>query len=109
MAALEQNFSASTTARPRAGSAEALSPADALPSVNFGFEELRDVMNKFTHRFDEYIATGRKRVLEERNQFKLNVAELQGTWCRASFSISSILLRKLPLPGFPKHSSQQPD
>ena len=36
-------------------------------------------MNRFTVRFDEFIEKGRKRVLEERNQFRINIAELQGT------------------------------
>jgi len=50
---------------------------DSLPSINFGFEELRERMARFTHRFDDFIAEGRKRVLEERNQFRMNVAELR--------------------------------
>lgn len=52
--------------------------ADSLPNINFGFDELRDRMAKFTVRFDTFIEQGRKRVLEERNQFRVNVAELQG-------------------------------
>lgn len=52
--------------------------ADTLPSINFGFDELRDRMAKFTAKFDAFIEQGRKRVLEERNQFRMNVAELQG-------------------------------
>lgn len=55
------------------------SVADSLPSVNFGFDELRDRMAKFTARFDDFIEKGRKRVLEERNSFAVAVAELQGT------------------------------
>ncbi|KAK1782907.1 chromosome segregation protein Spc25-domain-containing protein [Copromyces sp. CBS 386.78] len=51
--------------------------ADTLPSINFGFDELRDRMAKFTEKFDAFIEQGRKRVLEERNQFRMNVAELQ--------------------------------
>lgn len=54
------------------------STADTLPSIDFGFDELRDRMAKFTARFDEFIERGRKRVLEERNQFAITVAELQG-------------------------------
>ncbi|KAL9065661.1 MAG: hypothetical protein Q9157_007400 [Trypethelium eluteriae] len=50
--------------------------ADSLPSVDFGFEDLRDRMARFTVRFDEFIEKGRKRVLEERNQFRANLAEL---------------------------------
>jgi kinetochore protein Spc25 len=53
--------------------------ADTLPTVNFGFDELRDRMAKFTAKFDAFIEQGRKRVLEERNQFRMSVAELQGT------------------------------
>lgn len=59
-------------------SADAPSMADILPSVNFGFEDLRERMNAFTVRFDQFIEKGRKRVLEERNQFRMNVAEMQG-------------------------------
>ncbi|KAK5165017.1 kinetochore-associated Ndc80 complex subunit spc25 [Oleoguttula sp. CCFEE 6159] len=56
---------------------DAPSMADSLPSVSFGFEDLRDRMARFTMRFDEFIEKGRKRVLDERNAFKMNVAELQ--------------------------------
>ncbi|KAI5862388.1 chromosome segregation protein Spc25-domain-containing protein [Durotheca rogersii] len=58
-------------------SATAPSMADSLPSINFGFDELRDRMAKFTAKFDAFIEQGRKRVLEERNQFRMNIAELQ--------------------------------
>lgn len=51
---------------------------DTLPSINFGFDDLRDRMAQFTARFDDFIERGRKRVLEERNHFRLNMAELQG-------------------------------
>jgi kinetochore protein Spc25 len=63
----------------RASSHDAPSMADQLPSVNFGFDDLRSRMNAFTSRFDDFIEKGRKRVLEERNQFRVNVAEVQGT------------------------------
>ncbi|ROW17061.1 hypothetical protein VPNG_01108 [Cytospora leucostoma] len=53
------------------------SVADSLPSINFGFDELRDRMAKFTAKFDAFIEQGRKRVLEEKNQFVMNVTELQ--------------------------------
>lgn len=52
--------------------------ADSLPSVNFGFEDLRNRMAQFTAKFDAFIERGRKQVLEERNQFHINLAELQG-------------------------------
>jgi len=52
--------------------------ADSLPSINFGFEDLRNRMAQFTAKFDAVIERGRKQVLEERNQFHINLAELQG-------------------------------
>lgn len=52
--------------------------ADTLPSIDFGFNDLRERMAQFTVRFDEFIEKGRKRVLEERNAFRMNVAELEG-------------------------------
>ncbi|ETS78770.1 putative kinetochore protein spc-25 [Pestalotiopsis fici W106-1] len=58
-------------------STTAPSMADSLPDINFGFDELRDRMAKFTAKFDAFIEQGRKRVLEERNQFRMNIAELQ--------------------------------
>lgn len=75
--AFESSFSASAI-HPPLLSADAPSMADSLPSVNFGFKDLRDRMDAFTMRFDQFIEKGRKRVLEERNQFRVNVAELQG-------------------------------
>jgi hypothetical protein len=73
--AFESSLSASAL-RP---SADAPSMADSLPSVQFGFDDLRERMNRFTARFDAFIEQGRKRVLEERNQFRMNIAELRGT------------------------------
>lgn len=77
-AAFEPSLSSSVM-RATLSSSEAQSMADSLPSVNFGFDDLRERMAKFTARFDDFIEKGRKRVLEERNQFRLNVTELQGT------------------------------
>lgn len=76
-ALFESSLSMSTSMRPM--SADVPSMADSLPSINFGFDDLRDRMAKFTARFDIFIEQGRKRVLEERNQFRMNVAELQGS------------------------------
>ena len=59
-------------------SAAAPSMADTLPSIDFGFEDLRQRMATFTEKFDDFIVKGRKRVLAERNQFRIHVAELQG-------------------------------
>ncbi|KAL7623892.1 kinetochore-associated Ndc80 complex subunit spc25 [Parahypoxylon ruwenzoriense] len=74
--AFESSLSSSMSGR-QTMSATAPSMADSLPSINFGFDELRDRMAKFTAKFDAFIEQGRKRVLEERNQFRMNVAELQ--------------------------------
>ncbi|KAI1400431.1 chromosome segregation protein Spc25-domain-containing protein [Hypoxylon fuscum] len=74
--AFESSLSSSLSGR-QTMSGTALSVEDQLPNINFGFDELRDRMAKFTARFDAFIEQGRKRVLEERNQFRMNVAELQ--------------------------------
>ena len=72
-------FEPSASLRAPYSTAAAPSMADTLPNINFGFDELRDRMAKFTYKFDEFIAEGRKRVLEERNSFRMNIAELEGT------------------------------
>lgn len=77
--AFEPSLSTSTMRAPFS-SAAAPSMADSLPSINFGFDELRDRMAKFTTKFDTFIEEGRKRVLEERNQFRMSVAELKGEY-----------------------------
>ena len=59
-------------------SAEAVSMADTLPSVNFGFDNLRERMAQFTARFDDFIEKGRKKVLEDRNEYRTRIAELRG-------------------------------
>ncbi|KAF2261343.1 hypothetical protein CC78DRAFT_500208 [Lojkania enalia] len=66
-----------STSMMRASSHDVPSMADQLPSINFGFDDLRNRMNAFTARFDDFIEKGRKRVLEERNQFRINIAEVQ--------------------------------
>ncbi|PVH84589.1 hypothetical protein DL98DRAFT_453532 [Cadophora sp. DSE1049] len=77
MATLFEPSLSTSAMRPPLSSADAPSMADSLPSINFGFDELRDRMTKFTVKFDAFIEQGRKRVLEERNQFRMNVAELK--------------------------------
>jgi kinetochore protein Spc25, fungi type len=73
-------------------SADAPSMADSLPSINFGFDDLRDRMAKFTVKFDNFIEQGRKRVLEERNQFRMNVTELKGR-CKYPICALPVLTR----------------
>jgi kinetochore protein Spc25 len=73
--------SASTMSRASiSASAAAHSLADQLPGVHFGFDELRDRMARFTARFDAFNSEGRKRVYEQREQFKLAMGELEGEW-----------------------------
>ncbi|KAI4133679.1 MAG: hypothetical protein LQ338_000008 [Usnochroma carphineum] len=63
--------------RPSLMTADAPSMADSLPSINFGFDHLRDRMARFTEKFDSFIAKGRKNVLADRNHFRININELQ--------------------------------
>ena len=53
-------------------------PATQLPSVDFNFEDLRQRMAAFTVKFDAFIERGRKRVLEERNEFRGRLGEIAG-------------------------------
>ena len=78
MASIFDNSAASNGFRQSFMASSGPSMAESLPSINFGFDELRDRMAKFTVKFDQFIAEGRKRVLEERNQFRSQMAELQG-------------------------------
>ncbi|KAL6715072.1 kinetochore-associated Ndc80 complex subunit spc25 [Lecanora helva] len=77
MATLFEPSLSASAMRPPLATASASSMADSLPNLNFGFEDLRARMAAFTDRFDAFIAQGHKRVLEERNQFRINVAGLQ--------------------------------
>lgn len=61
------------------------SMADSLPTLDFKFDELRATMSSFTRRFDAFIEQGRRRVLDERNQFKMRVAEMGGMSPSATF------------------------
>jgi hypothetical protein len=54
------------------------SPLTQLPSVDFNFDDLRRRMAEFTIKFDAFIEQGRKRVLEERNEFRARLGELHG-------------------------------
>lgn len=57
---------------------DAPSMADTLPVVDFNFSDLRERMQQFTQRFDDWIERGRRRVLEERNTFRINLADVEG-------------------------------
>ncbi|KAL8779587.1 MAG: hypothetical protein Q9194_001378 [Teloschistes cf. exilis] len=73
----EPSLSSTGAMRSSVHLADAPSMADSLPSISFGFDDLRDRMARFTEKFDSFIAKGRKQVLAERNHFRVNVAELQ--------------------------------
>ena len=53
-------------------------PLTQLPVVDFNFEDLRHRMALFTAKFDAFLERGRKRVLEERNDFRARLGELNG-------------------------------
>jgi hypothetical protein len=53
-------------------------PLTQLPTVDFNFEDLRKRMTDFTLKFDAFIEQGRKRVLQERNEFRARLGELNG-------------------------------
>lgn len=69
--------------------------ADQLPTIDFNFDELRQRMAQFTQRFDEFIERGRKKVLEEKNTFRMNVADLEGRQYRGLYT--ELLLQQLRL------------
>lgn len=79
-----RNFANSVNNAPAPYSSNVPSMADTLPTVDFGFNDLRERMAQFTVRFDEFIERGRKRVLEERNAFRINLAEISGMPIRLS-------------------------
>lgn len=65
-------------------------PLTQLPSVDFNFEDLRQRMAAFTVKFDAFIEKGRKRVLEERNEFRGRLGELGGMY--ASFHLPAVAI-----------------
>lgn len=64
--------------RPPTSSANALFKSDSLLNTNFEFDDLRSRMANFTTKFNNFIELGRKKVLEERNQFRMAIAEING-------------------------------
>ncbi|KAK9466283.1 chromosome segregation protein Spc25-domain-containing protein [Lipomyces arxii] len=51
------------------------SSATTLPDFVFDFDNLRRKMDSFQSKFDQYIATDRKRILSDRNKFEKEIAE----------------------------------
>lgn len=74
------------------------SPLTQLPTVDFNLDDLRRRMSEFTAKFDAYIERGRKRVLEERNDFRARLSELNGKY---------ITLPPLPLSRTPINNALQ--
>jgi hypothetical protein len=72
-------------------------PSTQLPSVDFNFEDLRQRMAAFTVKFDAFIEKGRKRVLEDRNEFRGRLSELGGMYTFPS--VRSRNTRGLPETG----------
>ncbi|EMD00781.1 hypothetical protein BAUCODRAFT_61278 [Baudoinia panamericana UAMH 10762] len=83
-------FSSSLSGSTAQYAANAPSMADTLPSIDFGFNDLRERMAQFTARFDEFIESGRKRVLEERNAFRMSVAEMEESVRHKEQSIAAL-------------------
>lgn len=53
-------------------------PAFTLPSADLGFDDLRERMSAFTVNFDEFIERGRKRLLEDKNEYLRTMGENRG-------------------------------
>ncbi|RMZ82730.1 hypothetical protein DV738_g1502, partial [Chaetothyriales sp. CBS 135597] len=52
------------------------SPLTQLPQVAIPFDDLRRRMAEFSLKFDTFIERARKRVLEERNEYKARISEI---------------------------------
>ncbi|KAL2423327.1 putative kinetochore protein SPC25 [Exophiala dermatitidis] len=65
-------------------------PLTQLPVVDFKFDDLRKRMAEFTVKFDAFIERGRKRVLEERNEFRARLGELHEEQRSATTQIASL-------------------
>ncbi|KAK0809719.1 kinetochore-associated Ndc80 complex subunit spc25 [Friedmanniomyces endolithicus] len=83
-------FSSSLSVSQAQYGANVPSMADTLPSIDFGFNDLRERMAQFTVRFDDFIARGQKRVLDERNAFRMSVAELEESQRHKEHSILAL-------------------
>ncbi|KAL2399775.1 putative kinetochore protein SPC25 [Exophiala dermatitidis] len=65
-------------------------PLTQLPAMDFKFDDLRKRMAEFTVKFDAFIERGRKRVLEERNEFRARLGELHEEQRSATTQIASL-------------------
>lgn len=73
------------------------SPLTQLPTVDFNFEDLRRRMADFTVRFDAFIEKGRKRVLEERNEFRGRLGEIAGMFFSYTASLIDTISSRTPI------------
>ncbi|EXJ85227.1 hypothetical protein A1O3_05902 [Capronia epimyces CBS 606.96] len=92
-------FSASTSSfrtsqsqsqAPNAAMSYSDSPLTQLPAVDFSFDDLRRRMTEFSVKFDAFIERGRKRVLEERNEFRARLGELHEEQRSSNTQIASL-------------------
>jgi len=78
IAAPTSSFASSFSSSARPPFTNTTTMADSLPALNFNFDDLRARMSEFTVRFDDFIERGRRKVLEERNLYRMRVADVQG-------------------------------
>ena len=79
-----------------------------LPSVDFDFGDLRKRMADFTLKFDAYIERGRKRVLEERNEFRARLGELGGKRGLSGWKQATNTYHRRRGTAIDKHSNHYP-
>ncbi|KIX04583.1 uncharacterized protein Z518_05453 [Rhinocladiella mackenziei CBS 650.93] len=65
-------------------------PLTQLPTVDFNFEDLRKRMADFTIKFDAFIEQERKRVLQERNEFRARLGEISEEQKSTNTQISTL-------------------
>ena len=63
--------------------------ASQLPQLNFGFEELKERMARFTVTFDDFIEKRREKMLADKNAYVREIAEVKGIKNHAKTRIKS--------------------
>ncbi|RMZ92037.1 hypothetical protein DV736_g706, partial [Chaetothyriales sp. CBS 134916] len=66
------------------------SPLTQLPQVSIPFDDLRRRMAEFSVKFDSFIERARKRVLEERNEYKARISEVHEEQRSTSAQVASL-------------------
>ncbi|TGZ83152.1 hypothetical protein EX30DRAFT_329181 [Ascodesmis nigricans] len=72
-------------------------PPPPLPSVDLGFDDLRERMTAFTTSFDEFIERGRRQLLGDRTQFQRTMTENKETQRQLTSELDAIAERELEL------------